>query len=164
MTYTYRAATLDDAEILRNLLHASYAENLQYGVHFDATTVTLQQVQAHLIYNLCYFLEDDGVVLSTVSLRMPWGPNPGPCPVPHIGWFASLPNSGKKGIGSALLEWLETTILKEQLKVPYVTLGTADSHPWLGTMYEKKGYVKFGQKDLGKGHLTNYYKKNILEA
>ncbi len=163
MAFTFRAATIDDAETLQKLLHEAYAENVKYGVYFDATYVKLEDIKVHLERNLCFFLEEDGEVLSTISLRMPWGPNPGPLPYPHIGWFASKTNTGKKGIGTSLLQWLEGEILKKQLKTPYVTLGTADSHPWLGEMYEKRGYIKFAQTDLGKGHLTNYHKKQILE-
>lgn len=164
MTYTFRVAETADAEDLQALLHQSYSENTKYGVYFDATTVSLEDVYQHLQHNLCYFLVEDGEVLSTISLRMPWSPNPGPLAVPHIGWFATRPNIEKKGVGSALLNWLEEEILKKQFKVPFVTLGTADSHPWLGEMYEKKGYEKYDQKDLGKGHLTNYYRKQILEG
>jgi len=91
---------------------------------------------------------------------MPWGEQPGPFGVPHIWWFASEP-SAKKGTGSILLEWVETEVLRDTLKVPYVSLGTADKHPWLIDMYERKGYVRAGEKDLGKGHITIYLKKQL---
>ncbi|MCY7834552.1 GNAT family N-acetyltransferase, partial [Bacillus spizizenii] len=47
------------------------------------------------------------------------------------------------------------------LKVPFVSLGTADKHPWLIEMYERKGYVRAGEQDLGKGHMTVYMKKQL---
>lgn len=60
-----------------------------------------------------------------------------------------------------MLEWVETEVLRDTLKVPYVSLGTADKHPWLMDMYERKGYVRAGEKDLGKGHITIYFKKQL---
>ena len=113
--------------------------------------------------NACYVLEEDGRILATISLRMPWGPNPGPYGVPHIWWFAVDPETGKKGTGSDMLEWLENTVLRDTLKAPFVSLGTADKHPWLIGMYERKGYVRAGEKDLGKGHITIYLKKQLQD-
>ncbi|MBL3614833.1 GNAT family N-acetyltransferase, partial [Bacillus sp. RHFS18] len=55
------------------------------------------------------------------------------------------------------------TVLRDKLKAPFVSLGTADKHPWLIGMYERKGYVRAGEKDLGKGHITIYLKKQLQD-
>jgi S-(2-succino)cysteine N-acetyltransferase len=62
-----------------------------------------------------------------------------------------------------MMEWLENTVLRETLKCPAVSLGTADKHPWLIEMYERKGYEKAGSQDLGKGHITVYLVKKLRE-
>ena len=36
-------------------------------------------------------------LLASISLRLPWGLQPGPAGVPHIGWFAVDPELGRKG-------------------------------------------------------------------
>jgi ribosomal protein S18 acetylase RimI-like enzyme len=83
--------------------------------------------------------------------------------VPHIGWLAVHPEHGQKGIGSRLLRWLEETIVRDTLKCPKVTLGTADKHPWLAKMYERQGYQRIGERDLGRGHITIYFQKTLID-
>lgn len=161
MTFHFRQATVEDAETLQKILVKAYAENGKLGIKFDAVNADIEMTTKHLQTNLCYFMEHEGQVVATISLRMPWSLNPGPEKVPHIGWFATDPESGQKGLGSKLLTWLEEEILKKSLRTPFVTLGTADKHPWLIQMYERKGYTVFGQKDLGKGHMTIYMKKEF---
>ena len=95
---------------------------------------------------------------------MPWGPQPGPFGVPHLWWFAVDPDLGRKGIGSKMLAWCEETMVRDTLKSPAVSLGTAKEHPWLGDMYVRRGYVPLLEKDLGKGHTTVFYKKRLLPA
>lgn len=163
MTEIYRTATLNDLVQLHGLIVRAYEANRKLGIKFDAVTADLQLVKKHIENNLCFVLEENNQLIATISLRMPWGLQPGPSGVPHIGWFAVDPNIGERGVGSKLLHWLEEEILNKQLKVPFVTLGTADKHPWLSKMYERKGYKKFAEKDLGKGHITHYFKKTIRE-
>lgn len=157
----YRLTTLADAEAFLDLLLKSYQPIRDLGIHFAAATADLDLVTHHIQQNLCYVLEDDGRLIATISLRLPWGPNPGPEVLPHIGWFAVDPDFSGQGIGNDLLDWLEQEILIKELKAPAVTLGTADKHPWLAMMYQRKGYQKFAEKDLGKGHLTLFFKKEF---
>ncbi|MCP1527539.1 GNAT family N-acetyltransferase [Bacillus pumilus] len=160
MGYTFRLATEADIEALLELTIRAYEPIRELGIQFQAAHADFALVQKNVQKNLCYVMEENGELLSTLSLRMPWGEQPGPFGVPHIWWFASEP-SAKKGTGSVLLEWVETEVLRDTLKVPYVSLGTADKHPWLIDMYERKGYVRAGEKDLGKGHITVYFKKQL---
>ncbi|MEB2359362.1 GNAT family N-acetyltransferase [Bacillus pumilus] len=160
MGYTFRLATEADIEALLELTTRAYEPIRELGIQFQAAHADFALVQKNVQKNLCYVMEENGELLSTLSLRMPWGEQPGPFGVPHIWWFASEP-SAQKGTGSILLEWVETELLRDTLKVPYVSLGTADKHPWLIDMYERKGYVRAGEKDLSKGHITVYLKKQL---
>lgn len=161
MSQQFRLVTLEDAEKVLELVLKSYASIRELGINFAAATADLPLVKKHIQNNLCYVLEDDGKMIATISLRMPWGLQPGPAGVPHIGWFGVDPESGRKGVGSQLLNWLEENILRDTLKVPAVTLGTADKHPWLAEFYQKKGFQRIGEKDLGRGHMTIYFQKII---
>lgn len=162
MARNFRLATLEDAPKLLDLTLKAYAPIREIGINFAAATADLDFVQTHIKNNACYVLEEEGELLATCSLRMPWGLQPGPSQFPHICWLAVNPEIKQHGIGSAMLRWVEETVARDTLKSPAVTLGTADSHPWLVNMYEKKGYEKFGTANLGKGHITVYLRKILL--
>ncbi|WP_152425653.1 sulfur-containing aminoacid acetyltransferase SnaB [Bacillus subtilis] len=157
----YRLAVERDAEQLLALTLRAYEPIRKLGIRFAAAHADLDLVLQNIRENACCVMEEDGRIIATITLRMPWGKQPGPYGVPHIWWFAVDPGTGKKGIGTKLLQWLEETILRDTLKVPFVSLGTADKHPWLIEMYERKGYVRSGEQDLGKGHITVYMKKQL---
>lgn len=159
MSATFRLATLQDAEEILAVSLRAYEPIRKLGIHFAAATADLTLVQRNIQNNACYVMEEDGQILATVSIRMPWGLQPGPLGYPHIWWFAVEPSLGKKGVGSVLLQWVEETVIRDTLKSPAVTLGTADKHPWLCEMYERKGYERVGEKDLGKGHTTIFLRK-----
>jgi len=161
MTRTFRLATADDAEELLALTLRAYAPIRELGIHFAAATADLALVKNNIYNHACYVLEEDGQIQATVSLRMPWGPQPGPFGLPHIWWFAVDPDIGKKGVGSALLTWVEEGIIRDTLKAPAVSLGTADEHPWLSAIYERRGYVRAGEANLGRGHTTIYFRKEL---
>ena len=164
MTQTYRLAKKQDAPTLQQLLVQAYASNTEVGIHFAAAHADIAMAEKHINNNVCYLLEDEGLLLGTVSLRMPWGPQPGPIGLPHIGWLAVSPTAGKKGIGGQLLDFIEQDIVRDQLKCPAVTLGTAVEHPWLPKLYENRGYEKFAETALGLGHITVYYKKTLIKS
>jgi len=160
--YTFRLATQEDAPALLDLTLRAYKPIRDLGIHFLAANADLALVQANIRDNMCFVMEEDGKILSTLTLRMPWGPRPGPFGVPHIWWFATDPGIGRKGIGSIMLTWCEEKMVRDTLKSPAVSLGTAKEHPWLGRMYERRGYVPIKSQDSGRGHVTVFYKKNLL--
>lgn len=162
MPRNIRLATVEDKEKLLDLILRAYVSARELGIHFAAATADVELVETNIKNNMCYVLEEDGKLLATCSLRMPWGLQPGPYGVPHLYWFAVDPDLGKKGVGTYLLEWVENTIVRDTLKSPALSLGTADKHPWLVGMYEKHGYEKVGTADLGKGHITIYMRKILL--
>jgi S-(2-succino)cysteine N-acetyltransferase len=163
MSYIIRQATITDVPALLDLTHRAYKPNREIGIQFVAANPTKQLVQKNMEENLCFLLETDGIVRSTASIRMPWGSNPGPYGYPHLWWFATDPTVAKSGYGSILLNHLESEFIGKQLKCPAVTLGTASDHPWLVEMYVRKGYQKFGKKDSGRGHVTQYLIKVLQE-
>ncbi|QYM93226.1 GNAT family N-acetyltransferase [Dickeya zeae] len=159
MSTVFRQATLADDEAFLALALAAYAPVRELGIKFDAAYADIDMVRRHLRSNGVYVMEKDGRLAASVTLRYPWGPNPGPYGLPHIGWFATHPDFKQQGLGKQMLDWLEQAVLKDQLKAPAVTLGTAKQHPWLLEMYRKYGFQEVGQADLGKGHLTIYMRK-----
>ena len=158
----FRLATLADGPELVDLSLRAYEPIRELGIHFAAATADLALVEKNLTNNMCFVMEEEGRIVSTISVRMPWGPQAGPYGLPHLWWFASDPNAGRKGIGREMITWCEETMLRDTLKAPAVSLGTADKHPWLIEMYERRGYEVQGSKDLGRGHLTIFMKKILI--
>ena len=156
-----RKATTDDVEAIVELMYEAYAPIRDLGIQFESAYPTRDKVKDNMEQNLCYVYEIDNTLISTISLRMPWSNNPGPYYFPHIWWFAANPQYKGKGIGSEVLNFIENEIIKQGFHSPAVTLGTASNHPWLVEMYERRGYQKFGSKDLGKGHITQYFIKAL---
>lgn len=149
----------------RTLLHRAYAQNARHGVHFAASTASAETVRRHLRENLAYGWEgEDGRLLGSISLRLPWGPNPGHLGLPHIGWLAADPDRAPRGTGARLLEALVEQVLRPQLHAPAVSLGTAADHPWLGTYYLRHGFAHVGSADLGLGHVTDFYVRPLDRA
>lgn len=164
MTAVYRTLTLADREAYLALMLAAYAPVRALGIHFDAATADLDKVTQHLQHHGVYALFVDQQMVSSVTLRYPWGPLPGPFGLPHIGWFGADPACNGQGYGRKLLSWLEQDVLLGELKAPAYSLGTATSHPWLIDMYQKQGFQSQHTTDLGKGHITLYMKKVLDEA
>lgn len=162
MTAEFRQATLEDGPALLDLSLRAYEPIRRLGIHFAAATADLALVEKNIRNNMCFVMEEEGRLLSTISARMPWGPTPGPFGVPHLWWFASDPDAGRKGIGREMITWAEEILLRDRLKSPAVSLGTADKHPWLIDMYKRRGYTVEGSKDLGRGHLTIFMKKILI--
>lgn len=157
----FRMAGLEDAPAVLELTTLAYKPIRELGINFAAAHADLALVEKNIRENMCFIMEEDGRIVSTISVRLPWGPSPGPFGVPHLWWFASHPNAGRKGVGREMITWCEETIIRDTLKSPSVSLGTADSHPWLIEMYKRRNYKIEGSKDLGKGHTTIFMIKDL---
>lgn len=155
---TLLSLAVDRLAEYRALLHRAYAQNARHGVHFAAATASDEQIARHLRENLAFGIQDErGTLLGSISLRLPWGPNPGHLGLPHIGWLAADPDLAPRGTGALLLEALVDQVLRPQLHAPAVSLGTASDHPWLGAYYQRHGFTPVGSADLGLGHITDFY-------
>lgn len=153
------------ADEYRTLLHSAYAQNLRLGVRFHASEASREDVLKHLRENIAFGLEDqDRTLLSTVSLRMPWGPNPGHLGLPHIGWLATDPAHAGQGLARTILDAVATQFVDGVLHAPAVSLGTAQDHPWLGAYYGRLGFESVGSRDLGLGHITDFYLRPLDEV
>ena len=156
---SFRLINRSDITAYQQLLHRAYQATSQLGIHFAAATVEAEEIIQHIDSNPVYLFEKDHKLISTLSIRMPWGNNPGPYGLPHLGWFATDPAYKGQGYGNALWNWVEKEILINQLKLPAVTLGTAANHPWLAKIYRQKGDQLIGQADLTCDHTTLYFEK-----
>lgn len=159
MSTVFRQATLEDDKSFLALALAAFEPIRQLGINFSAAHADIEMVRRHIASHGVYVMEKDGIMVSSFTIRYPWGPEPGPYGLPHLGWFATHPDYKKQGLGRQMMTWLEQNVLIAQLKAPAVSLGTAQSHPWLVEMYKNYGFREIGQANLGKGHLTIYMEK-----
>ncbi len=164
MSREFVFAEQKDAEEFHHFLLRAYASDLKVGIHFVASEATLEDVTEHLKYNLCFLMKEEGKIIASCSLRMPWGKQPGPFGLPHIGWLSADPDRPHQGIGGEMLSWTEDHVLRDLLKAPAVTLGTAKEHPWLCKMYQSRGYVPIKTANLDQDHTTVFFRKDLMEA
>ncbi|QKJ86846.1 GNAT family N-acetyltransferase [Paramixta manurensis] len=163
MSLDFRQVREDEVETYLALMHAAYAPVKALGIHFDAASADREKAWLHLQRHGVYALYANGVMVSSITVRYPWGPLPGPFNLPHIGWFGAHPDYAGQRYGRQVQDLLEQQILIGQLRAPAVSLGTAINHPWLKEMYLKRGFQPMHTTDLGKGHITLYMKK-VLNA
>lgn len=161
----FRLLTIHDGEEYYHLVHDAYQADGELGIDFAAVNLPKEKIIKGLAINPTYGLFIDGKLVSSISLRMPWGPKPGPYGVPHLGWVSTRPEEKQKGYSKKLFHILEEQVFKEELKLPFISLGTAAEHPWLIAMYESWGFRAVENKKLGSNkHTTTYMKKTYIET
>ncbi|WP_276971740.1 GNAT family N-acetyltransferase [Tatumella ptyseos] len=163
MSLDFRQVREDETEDYQALILSAYAATKVPGIYFDAASTTREKTRRHIQHHGVYALYDGATLVSSVTLRYPWGPQPGPFGLPHFGWFAAHPDYPGRHYGRQVMERVEQEILTGQLRAPAVSLGTAVGHPWLKNMYQKRGFIPMHTADLGKGHITLYMKKILDE-
>lgn len=157
---TMRLLTEKDAAAYYEVIHTGYAATKAYPISFAAADATEEDERRWLLAHPTYGLFDAGGLVSAITLRMPWGEKPGPRGVPHLGQVATREDRKGEGFSKKLFFMIERKILRESLRAPAVTLGTAAEHPWLCAMYESWGFAAYDTVQLpGKKHHTVYMEK-----
>jgi S-(2-succino)cysteine N-acetyltransferase len=162
MTLEIRPARQADAERLLSVIYEAYETIRQLELHWPAAHATLELIRDNLDRNECYVLEADGVVAATVTLSRGEEVK-ALTDLPFLKWFAVDPKWQGKGYGGKLLDWVESVVIREQEGAPAVTLATAEKHPWLLPMYERRGYERFYAFDSGNGDGTMHVLRKIVD-
>ncbi|MFJ7754400.1 GNAT family N-acetyltransferase [Peribacillus muralis] len=162
MSQLIRLDTVTDASAVLGVTLRAYEPIRDLNIKFLAATADLQLVTNNIRRNLTYVLERDGQIVSTVTVRLPWNDPEHFSPYPFIWWFAVDSLYKQKGIGAALLTWVEENVLRDQVKAPAVYLATADRHPWLVSIYERRGYEIFADR-VHDGEKIVYLRKILDE-
>jgi GNAT superfamily N-acetyltransferase len=159
-----RLTNTDDAPQLTALLHQAYAADVALGIHFGAATIEQVEVEHHIETTPTFVIEENGDIVATVSVRLPWADNPGPFALPHLGWVATNPKYQHQGRAKHLINWVIEHYVQNELQAPAVSLGTALEHPWLGTAYEKLGFQRVDVVRKFPDHQTLYLVKTLDEG
>lgn len=161
MSEIYRLATQEDAERLQDVIYKAYVTIRELKLHWPAANADLAMIQTNIAENECYVLEIDGEVQATVTLSK-GNELKGITDLPFLRWFAVDPDAQGKGVGNKLLNWVEQHIIRDKLAAPAVTLATAEKHPWLLPMYERRGYERFMAFDPDNGDGTMHLLKKTV--
>ncbi|MBA9025114.1 GNAT family N-acetyltransferase [Peribacillus huizhouensis] len=158
MTEIIRLATLDDAERLLHVTLRAYKPIRKLDIKWPAATADIELVKKNITDFSCYVLEKDGIIIATVTVRTF-------AEVPDltcVWWFAVDPNYKGFGYGKKILDWVEEVVIRDQLNQSAVGLGTSPRHPWLVSMYERRGYEQIFETNHGDGQIGVFMRKSLL--
>jgi predicted N-acetyltransferase YhbS len=162
MAEKVRLAQPEDAERVREVIHEAYALIRELNLHWPAAHADTALVRDNIAENDCYVIEVDGVIAGTITLSRTEEARQF-TDLPFLKWFAVHPEYQGKGIGGRLLDHVEREIVLGRHGAPAVTLATAEKHPWLLPMYERRGYERFIAFDPGNGDGTIHLLRKILD-
>ncbi|MBO1199653.1 GNAT family N-acetyltransferase [Staphylococcus simiae] len=164
MTQTnIRIATVEDAPVLHQLMHDAFTPLRELGIDWPSVNADIQAVEDNIINNTTFVLEVDNDIVSTITVRYPWGSVRTISGYPFVWWFATNPQYDGQGYGSQLLKYVEEAFLRDTLKAAAVTLGTsARLHPWLLSIYEKRGYEIYAEHENDDGDLGVIMRKILI--
>ncbi|OBZ17298.1 MULTISPECIES: GNAT family N-acetyltransferase [Bacillales] len=150
MSEVYRLATIEDAERLLHVTYEAYVTIRELELSWPAAHADLALIQDNIKNNECYVLEVDGVIAATITLSKGEEVK-AVTDFPFVKWFAVDPAYQGSGLGDKLLTWVEQNIIQGKVGAAAVTLATAEKHPWLLPMYERRGYERIHVFDFNNG-------------
>ncbi|HMQ79679.1 MAG TPA: GNAT family N-acetyltransferase [Ignavibacteria bacterium] len=132
----------DSVEELTDLLHRAYKRLADMGLNFIATFQSVEYTRNYLKKGECYILESEGKLMGTVFYYTSmWDDAPEIYKDPDsvlIGKFAVEPELQKLGLGSMLMDFVES--LASERKKKRVVLDTSEKALHLIDYYNKRGY------------------------
>lgn len=132
----------DSVEELTDLLHRAYKRLADMGLNFIATFQSVEYTRNYFKKGECYILESDGKLKGTVFYYTTiWDDAPDifkQADSVLIGKFAVEPELQKLGLGSMLMDFVES--LARQKKKKRVVLDTSEKALHLIDYYNKRGY------------------------
>lgn len=163
MSEIYRIATPEDVHELLDVTLRAYQPIRDLGIGFPAATADVELVTRNVTFNDCYLLEIDGSIAATLTVNQSEEIKQ-KMDHPFLWWFAVDPSFKGQGIGAKLMTWVEESIVRDTMKAAAVELATAERHPWLVPMYERRGYERYHEIDNGNGDGLIVFMRKILDA
>ena len=145
----------DNVSVITSLLHRAYGELADLGFRYHATWQSEEVTFDRLSRGIAFIAEDQGEIVGTATLYLP--PSKTGCAwydqedVARFGQFGVEPTLQRKGIGSLLLDAIETTSISRG--VFNLALDTAEEATHLIELYSRRGYKYVCDADW---EITNY--------
>lgn len=153
----------DSYEELTELLHAAYKELADLGFRYLATHQDAETTRERCRDGECYLAEEEGAPVGTICFYPPGRSNG--CPwyqrseVATFGQFGVLPGRRGRGIGTALLDLVESRA--RELGAQEIALDTAEGAHHLIDLYKRRGYRFIERVDWPE---TNYISVVLSKA
>ncbi|MBM6508084.1 MULTISPECIES: GNAT family N-acetyltransferase [Staphylococcus] len=158
-----RIANEKDTKEIHQLMYESFTPLRELGIDWPSVNASIEMVKDNIKNNTTFVLELDNTIISTITVRYPWGSVRSISGYPFVWWFATKPEFDGLGYGSQLLKYVEEDFLRDTLKAAAVTLGTsARLHPWLLSIYEKRGYEIYAKHENDDGDLGVIMRKILI--
>ncbi|MEJ7479050.1 GNAT family N-acetyltransferase [Staphylococcus pasteuri] len=157
-----RIANEKDTKEIHQLMYEAFTPLRELGIDWPSVNASIEMVKDNIKNNTTFVLELDNTIISTITVRYPWGSVRSISGYPFVWWFATKPEFDGLGYGSQLLKYVEEDFLRDTLKAA-VTLGTsARLHPWLLSIYEKRGYEIYAKHENDDGDLGVIMRKILI--
>ncbi len=138
-----RPASQGDADAILHVINRSNAESYRGIIpaeYFKEPVLSRAELLEHLAGMEFYvYLEDDAVV--GVSALTRWDDATG-----ELRWVYVLPEHQRRGVGTALLDYLERKAREKGLSE--MVLFTDENASWAISFYEKLGYRRTGKRKV----------------
>ncbi len=158
-----RIANEKDTKEIHQLMYELFTPLRELGIDWPSANASIEMVKDNIKNNTTFVLELDNTIISTITVRYPWGSVRSISGYPFVWWFATKPEFDGLGYGSQLLKYVEEDFLRDTLKAAAVTLGTsARLHPWLLSIYEKRGYEIYAKHENDDGDLGVIMRKILI--
>ncbi|WP_154895002.1 GNAT family N-acetyltransferase [Staphylococcus pasteuri] len=158
-----RIANEKDTKEIHQLMYEAFTPLRELGIDWPSVNASIEMVKDNIKNNTTFVLELDNTIISTITVRYPWGSVRSISGYPFVWWFATKPEFDGLGYDSQLLKYVEEDFLRDTLKAAAVTLGTsARLHPWLLSIYEKRGYEIYAKHENDDGDLGVIMRKILI--
>lgn len=158
-----RIANEKDTKEIHQLMYDAFTPLRELGIDWPSVNASVEMVKDNIKNNTTFVLELDNTIISTITVRYPWGSVRSISGYPFVWWFATKPEYDGLGYGSQLLKYVEEDFLRDTLKAAAVTLGTsARLHPWLLSIYEKRDYEIYAKYENDDGDLGVIMRKILI--
>ena len=120
-----------------NSMYDAFTPLRKLGIDWPSVNADLNMVKENIVNNTTFVMEKDNEMISTITVRYPWGKEVYLDILSYGGLLQSLHTMDR--VWSRLLKYVEEDFLRDTLKAAAVTLGTsARLHPWLLQIYKKR--------------------------
>ena len=99
-----RLANENDAEVLHQLMHEAFTPLRELGIDWPSVNANLDAVKENIDKNTTFVMTIDDEIISTITVRYPWGSVKSISGYPFVWWFATNPEyEGKAMVANYLL-------------------------------------------------------------
>ena len=105
--FNIRIANEKDTKEIHQLMYDAFTPLRELGIDWPSVNASVEMVKDNIKNNTTFVLELDNTIISTITVRYPWGSVRSISGYPFVWWFATKPEFDGLGYGSQLLKYVE---------------------------------------------------------